>query len=88
MGQTQFEKIASELIGDGRRPNVYFVTDQGKVQTITLNKEVALDHWRALAARWPMVECALEDRQTGVLASIEPTTDDEGAPLAVFGVDD
>lgn len=80
----ELEALASNLIGDGQSPNLYFVTDQGVVVTVTRSLEVAHAEWKELARRLPRVECALEDRKTGVLASVEPESNEEGAKLRVF----
>jgi len=80
----ELEALASNLIGDGQSPNLYFVTDRGVVVTVTRSFEVAREEWKQLSRRSPRLECALEDRKVGVLASVEPESDEEGAPLRVF----
>lgn len=77
------EQLARTTIGDGKRPNLYFVTDRGNVVTVTTEHAIAYQHWRQLAARTPLVESAMEDRLTGVLASVEPVSDVPGARLEV-----
>lgn len=74
---TTLEGIATSCVGDGKTPNLYIVTDRGKVQTVTTDGPTALRHWRKLAARRPLTECALEDRIVGCLASVEPADDDD-----------
>lgn len=76
----RLETMARELIGDGRKPNLYFVTDEGAVVTVTRDLKVAYIHWCRLA--WPagygvlpLKESALEDRRVGVLCSVEPEHD-------------
>ncbi len=69
---SRLDALARDYIGDGKRPNHYFVTDHGHVVTISDDLDVAYEHWRKLAYRSPHVECALEDRLVGVLASVEP----------------
>ena len=76
--------LARELVGDGKRPNLYFVTDQGDTVLIASDLEIAREAWGKLAARYPLQECALEDRLYGVIASVEPVDDTEGAPLEVY----
>lgn len=66
------ETLARDMVGDGGSPNVFFVTDGPNVVMVTTDEEKARAAWRELADRFPMRECALEDRQTGVLASLEP----------------
>lgn len=64
--------LASEFIGDGNACNVFFVTDAADVVTVTYDYHTARDHYRALARRRPLQECALEDRLYGVIASVSP----------------
>lgn len=71
--------MASEFIGDGNAANVFFVTTSGDTATVTYDYETARDHYRRLAACRPLRECALEDRLTGVIASVSPWED--GGPL-------
>jgi hypothetical protein len=76
--------LARDFVGDGKHRNMYFVTDNGDVVTITDDRDVAVAHWRQLAARRPLVESALEDRLTGVIASVEPEIDTPGALLRIY----
>jgi hypothetical protein len=78
------EAFARETIGDGKRPNLYFVTDRGHVVTVTTDLAIARSHWDKLAARRPLQECALEDRVTGVIADVSPDSDEPNAPLRVW----
>lgn len=73
--QHGLDALASDMVGDGGSPNVFFVTDGGHVVTVTTDRSAAWAQWRRLADRLPLRECALEDRQTGVLASVEPAED-------------
>ena len=79
-------ELASEMVGDGKKPNVFFVTEKGDVITVTQSFEKAYSEWRILAQNH--IESALEDRQTGILASagMEPqyseNTGDFTGPLA------
>lgn len=69
------EEFTSHTVGDGKSPNLYFVTDQGTVISITRSFERGYSEWRELANRFPRRECALEDRQNGCLCSVEPVED-------------
>ncbi len=71
------ENFARDTIGDNRKPDLFFVTDRGVVVTVTQNAQIAYDHWKQLADRSPRVESKLENRQYGVLCSIEPCEDNE-----------
>lgn len=78
-----FQAWPVDHVGDGKKPNVYVVTDRGVVVTLTRDGPTGYRHWRTLADRRPLVESALEDRVTGVLASVEPDSDEPGARLEV-----
>ena len=76
--------LASVMVGDGLKPDVYFVTDGGNVVTVTTDARLAYHHWTNLAQRRPLQECALEDRLIGVIACVEPEEDEPNSPLGVF----
>lgn len=69
----ELDALATEMVGDGGKPNVFFVTRGGKVATITRSFQLAHREWRALANC--NEETMLEDRRTGVIASasVEPS---------------
>ncbi len=71
------ERLASDIIGDGKGPNLFFVTVEGKVVLVTQVFQIARDAWEALSAS-TTTETSLEDRKVGVLASVEPDEDDGG----------
>jgi hypothetical protein len=81
----QLNQLATEMVGDGKKQNVFFVTAKANVVLIAIHFETAYQYWRSLAnARQ---ESALEDRQTGVICSagMEPQydskTDDFTRPI-------
>lgn len=67
------------MVGDGQSPNVFFVTDQGVVVTITRSFETAHKEWKVLSERSPLVESALEDRKQGTICDVSP--EDDGGKL-------
>ena len=77
----ELENLARDMVGDGKRPNLYFVTDGGTVTMVTRDRVAARGAWYDLSMRRPLQECALEDRLTGVLADVSP--DEDGGPLKV-----
>jgi hypothetical protein len=79
----QFEDMARSLVGDGKKPNLYFVSIKGVIVTITRDFETAYNQWRNIS-QGTTQETALEDRQTGTLASVEPETDQPNAPLTTI----
>jgi hypothetical protein len=67
VGIKQLDMAARDLVGDGKSPNLFFVSVDGKVRTITSEFDIAYDLWRSLRGS----EATLEDRKHGVLASVE-----------------
>jgi len=68
----RLNELASELAGDGKSPNVYFVSAGSDVTTLTTDRRIAYQHWRAILAIRPKIAACLEDREHGILASAEP----------------
>jgi hypothetical protein len=66
------EGLASQVIGDGQTPNLYFVTVQGNVVLVTREFDQAYDYWRYLPRN---VETSLEDRLIGCICTTEPIED-------------
>jgi hypothetical protein len=79
--------LASRFVGDGNHLNFYFVTDRGHTLTVTDDYQLALMRWEASARETPLHECTLEDRLTGIIASIEPLDDTPDAPLVRLNPD-
>ncbi len=74
------ERLASEIIGDGKKPDLFFVTIAGKVVVVTQNLEIARRAWEEFAA--PMdIETSIEDRLVGTLASITPDPEEADGDL-------
>jgi predicted glutamine amidotransferase len=68
----ELNKLATEMVGDGQSPNLFFVSINGNILMVTTDFPAA----HALWSRLPRdVETMLEDRQNGVLASTEPVDD-------------
>ena len=79
------DDIARRFVGDGGGLNAFFVSDEhGHVDTVSFDFETAYVRWRHLAAKTPRRVYTLEDRLTGVLASVEPLSDDPQGRLHVF----
>ncbi len=66
------EAIARDVIGDGKRPNMFFVSVKGNIQMITTEYAQAINYWRSLPRN---METCLEDRLTGVIADTSPIED-------------
>jgi hypothetical protein len=74
----EVEAIARKVVGDGKSPNLFFVSQEGVILTVTRDFELAYQQWRALPRN---VETALEDRKNGVIADTGPV--EEGSKRLV-----
>lgn len=64
------ENLARDMVGDGKTPNVFFVSKQPQgLVLVTRDEEAAYNYWQSLPRN---VETSLEDRSFGVIASTEP----------------
>ena len=80
----ELQVLATELVGDGKRPNIFFVSIEGRTVVISLDFDVAYDAWAMFSDVGGGVEnTTLEDRQAGVIASIEPLEDGSGESVLV-----
>jgi len=72
----QLEALARTSVGDGKAPQLFFVsTERHGVVTVSRSLDVAYSHWQALATR-NKDECpTLEDRLWGTIASVERDED-------------
>ena len=86
---SQLEDMARDMVGDNGSPNLYFVSIHGPgeprtgIFLVTSDFDVAYDAWRKLPRD---TETALEDRQTGTIASTEPESDKRGARFVTYDV--
>jgi hypothetical protein len=62
----ELNQLATEMVGDGKKQNTFFVSVKGNVVLIALDFAQAYGYWRSLANT--RVESILEDRQTGTIA--------------------
>lgn len=68
------------MVGDSGKPDVFFVCDQGVVVTVTRHFPTAYSHWQHLLNS-RHAECSIENRNYGVICSLEPASDAPGARL-------
>ena len=68
----ELNKLATEMVGDGQSPNLFFVSCKGNILLVTTEFDTAYDYWRFMPRD---VETMLEDRLNGVLASTESIED-------------
>jgi len=66
------ENIARETVGDGKSPNLFFVSVEGNIGMITQDFLAAYRYWRDLPRN---IETALEDRKTGTICDTTPIED-------------
>lgn len=78
----KLQQLATEMVGDGGKPNLYFVSEDGVICLIARDFELAYDCWKEISIG-RNTETALEDRQHGVLASIEPDAEGDKRLVAV-----
>ena len=71
----ELEKIATKMVGDGKGPNLYFVSLKGKIVAIHTSFKASYKHWKELALANSESESALEDRRYGVICSVSPDED-------------
>lgn len=68
------EDLATNMVGDGQKQNLFFVSlGKDGVQMITKSFLAAYDFWCNLPKN---EESTLEDRRFGVICSVEPIDDD------------
>lgn len=66
------EALARNMVGDGKSPNLFFVSIGGTNVMITRDFNAAYHAWRAIPRH---IESALEDRKWGTVCSNEPEED-------------
>lgn len=71
--------MAAELVGDGKDPNLYFVTRGGKTLMVTIDKDAAYSFWKSITTS--SNETQLEDRKNGSLAG-QVKDDEKGGKLS------
>jgi len=72
--------MARELVGDGKEPDLFFVSLDGNIVTVSMNFETAYEEWLRYA-HGNRIETTLEDRWYGTIASVE--SEDEGSSKLV-----
>lgn len=59
----QLERMATNMVADGKSPNLFFVSIQGVIVTVTRNFKLAYNQWKSLTG----LERTLEDRKWGTI---------------------
>ena len=72
---TLMEELATAIVGDGKNPNIYFVSKGSEIMCITTSYKLARKCWEDLPRN---VATAMEDRKYGVIASNDPDEDASG----------
>jgi hypothetical protein len=69
-------KLATEMVGDGGKPNTFFVSLGANVQMVTTNFNAAYRYWCELKwSKRQQQESMLEDRRWGTICCVEPKED-------------
>lgn len=85
LARTELDALATQLVGDGKAPNMFFVSLEGRgVITVTQDAHRAYNEWKRLAMQSKRLQPTLEDRVHGVLASVEPMDDENDTKLGVY----
>ena len=63
----QLEELARTMVGDGKAPNLYFITVDVVVVTITRDLSIAKSEWRRNIYNHPFTPCSVEDRKQGTV---------------------
>ncbi len=83
----KLEELARTMVGDGEKPNVFFVSESGEIRLVTTDFDLAYQCWRNISESLER-ETALEDRLNGTLASVQPEYEsgcgEQPAPLQRF----
>lgn len=66
MSKSVLDKLASDLVGDGEEPNLFFVSLDGKVKMVTSEFTQAYKYWKDISYFCDQ-ETTLEDRGMGVI---------------------
>jgi hypothetical protein len=74
------EELAREMVGDGKSPDLFFVSVGGNIVMIAQDFHQAYYAWQSFSESME-IETALENRQYGVIASVEPEDDEPGSRL-------
>ncbi len=67
--EIELEKLAREMVGDGKDPNWFFVSDSKGIALVTRDFNAAYAFWLSLPRN---ADSSLEDRKTGTLCQIFP----------------
>lgn len=65
-------ELARNTVGDGKRPNLFFVSAGSNVKLVTDDFNVAYKYWDSISHRPYNNETTLEDRYWGTICSVDP----------------
>ena len=69
---TELNELATEMVADGKTPNVFFVSEAGNIKLVTTVFQEAYSCWQST---FRGLESALEDRLYGCICTNEPEED-------------
>lgn len=74
----QLEELARTMVGDGKAPNLYFVTVEGVVTTVTRSLERAKWEWSRNVSEDRRRATSVEDRRQGSVCQHDRDEDNGG----------
>lgn len=80
---TELNNLARDMVGDGKSPDVFFVTERGNVILITTKFDLAYAAWQELAER--RIVSSLENRTYGFICAAPALTLTRSLRLVVVG---
>lgn len=72
---SSLEKLTTDMVGDGKKPDLFFLsTAKDGVVGITRKFHILYNEWKSLLRHHPKLETTLENRTFGVICSNGPYT--------------
>ena len=66
----QLEDLAISTVGDGKNPNLFFVSENGVITTVTRDFNIAYNKW--MDNRYDCINSVIEDRKNGMICEYCP----------------
>lgn len=70
----ELENLAADKVGDSHGPDLFFVSVEGVVITVTRSFEIAYQQWQEHSQSMKY-ECALENRTYGTICDVSPCSE-------------
>lgn len=69
----ELQELATNIVADGKKPNLFFVSQEGVILHVGRDFTTAYKFWKSLPTN---VETCLEDRKHGTVSDTSPMDDD------------